>query len=60
MVGSPIPPCLEFTRFALRGATGTGPEVLAALERLGDGARGYYLATEGSGRVEAGHRLLRA
>ncbi len=60
VIGTPIPPCVEFSRFALGGATGTGPEVLAALEQLGDGARGYYLSTQGFGRVEAGHRLLRA
>jgi hypothetical protein len=60
VIGEPAPPCVEFTRFVLqRGLGDTGPEVLATLEQLGGGARGFYLRTSGSGRVRAGHRLLR-
>ncbi len=59
VTAEPIPPCVEFSRFVL-GVDGTGPDVLAVLEALGGGARGAYLATEGAGRVERGHRLLRA
>lgn len=50
------PPCVEFTRFCLRGAG----DVESALEELSDGTRGFYAAVDGSGRVEAGCRLLRA
>jgi hypothetical protein len=60
LVGEAAPPCVEFSRFVLgRGLGDTGPEVLAAMADLDDGARGFYLRTEGSGRVRAGHRLLR-
>ena len=56
----PAPPCVEFTRFVLgRGAGDVGPEVLATLAELGDGARGYYLATTGSLTLRAGAQLLR-
>ncbi|MCU1674625.1 MAG: hypothetical protein JWN77_2738 [Frankiales bacterium] len=55
----PAPPCVEFSRFCLR-ADGTGPDVLAALADLQDGARGFYLRTSGTGRVSAGCRLFRA
>ena len=56
----PAPPCVEFTRFVLGRAAGdVGPEVMATLEALGDGARGYYLQTAGEGTVRAGARLLR-
>ena len=60
LVGEPTPPCVEFSRFVLgRGVGDTGPEVLATMAALGDGARGFYLRTTGTGRVRAGHRLLR-
>jgi hypothetical protein len=60
LVGEAAPPCVEFSRFVLgRGLGDTGPEVLAAMADLDGGARGFYLRTEGSGRVRAGHRLLR-
>jgi hypothetical protein len=57
----PTPPCVEFTRFVLRREAGdVGPEVMATLEALGGGARGYYLQTTGTGAVRAAARLLRA
>ena len=60
VTGEVAPPCVEFSRYVLqRGLGDTGPEVLAAMEQLGGGARGFYLRTDGSGRVRAGHRLLR-
>jgi hypothetical protein len=60
VMAAPMPPCVEFTRFALgRGAGDVGPEVLTTLADLGDGARGYYLRTEGSVTLRAGSRLLR-
>lgn len=60
LVGEVAAPCVEFSRFVLgRGLGDTGPEVLAAMKDLDGGARGFYLRTEGSGRVRAGHRLLR-
>jgi hypothetical protein len=58
--GEPAAPCVEFSRFVLgRGVGDTGPEVRAAMAALDDGARGFYLRTEGTGRVRAGARLLR-
>jgi hypothetical protein len=58
--GAPAPPCVEFSRFVLgRGLGDNGPEVLAAMAALGDGARGFYLRTSGTGRVRAGARVLR-
>lgn len=59
LTGEPAPPCVEFSRFCLQ-ATGTGPDVLAALDALQDGARGFYLQTSGTGRVRAGCRLFSA
>ncbi|MCA1711026.1 MAG: hypothetical protein LC789_05040 [Actinobacteria bacterium] len=59
LTAEPAPPCVEFARFCLR-ASGTGPDVLAALAELQDGARGFYLATSGTGRVTAGARVFRA
>lgn len=57
----PTPPCLEFSRFVVgRGAGDVGPEVMAALDALEDGARGYYLRTAGTGKVRAGALLLRS
>ena len=56
----PIPPCVEFSRWVLgRDVTDTGPEVLAAMAGLGDGARGFWLQGAGEGVVRHGHRLLR-
>ena len=56
----PAPPCVEFSRFVIgRGAGDVGPEVMAALDDLDGGARGYYLQTSGTGRVRAGARLYR-
>jgi hypothetical protein len=53
-------PCVEFTRFCLQRPLGpVDAELTAALEELDGGARGFYVAVEGSGRVEAGARLLR-
>jgi hypothetical protein len=55
------PPCVEFSRFVIgRGAGDVGPEVMATLDALDGGARGYYLRTSGTGSVRAGARLLRA
>lgn len=60
LTGEAAAPCVEFSRFVLGRAAGDlGPEVLATLAALGDGARGYYLQTSGSGRVRAGCRLFR-
>jgi hypothetical protein len=57
----PAPPCVEFSRFVSgRGAGDVGAEVLATMAALADGARGYYLRTEGTGRVRRGATLARA
>ena len=54
------PPCVEFSRFVIgRGAGDVGPEVMATLDALDNGARGYYLRTTGTGIVRAGARLYR-
>ena len=56
----PAPPCVEFSRFVLgRGGGDVGPEVMAAMDALDDGARGYYLRTAGTGTVRRGTRILR-
>jgi hypothetical protein len=56
----PAPPCVEFSRFVVgRGAGDVGPEVMATLEALDGGARGFYLQTAGTGTVRAGARLYR-
>ena len=64
----PIPPCVEFSRWVLgRGVTDTGPEVLAAMAALAEGARGYYLRSVETvpaagvpvDVLRLGHRLLR-
>lgn len=58
---APAPPCVEFSRFALdRGVGPVDDELLAALAALGDGARGWYAGTTGTGRVRVGARLWRA
>ena len=55
------PPCVEFSRFALRMPVGAVDDRLrTALADLDGGARGFYLAVAGEGRVRAGARLLRA
>ena len=46
-------PCVEFSRFCLAGPG----SVEAAISDLGDGVRGFYVRTEGTGRVQAGARL---
>jgi hypothetical protein len=56
-----MPPCVEFARWCL----GLRPPVLderveAALETLGEGARGFGAVVTGSGVVRAGRRLYRA
>jgi len=57
---APAPPCVEFSRFvSRRGAGDVGPEVMATMAALADGARGYYLRTEGTGRVRRGATLAR-
>jgi hypothetical protein len=54
------PPCVEFARFALGREVGdTGPEVLAALDDLDRGVRGFYLQPQATGVVRRGARLLR-
>lgn len=61
MTGVAIPPCIEFSRFVLgRGLGDTGPEVVAAMAALGNGARGFYLRGAGSGVVRRGASLRRA
>ena len=59
--GQVAAPCVEFSRFCLgRGAGGPDDEELAAaLDALDRGARGFYVTPSGSGRIEAGARLLR-
>ena len=55
-----IPPCVEFTLWALgRDDLEVDDEVRAALESLGDGARGWYAVPVGTGRVVRGDRLRR-
>ena len=55
------PPCVEFSRFCLgREPDALDDEVLAVLEALGGGARGFYADVHGTGRVRAGARLLRS
>jgi hypothetical protein len=54
------PPCVEFSRFCLRLTPGpVGDDVRQALLDLDGGARGFYAAVRGAGRVERGARLLR-
>ena len=56
-----IPPCVEFSRWALgRDDLEVDDEVRAALESLGDGARGWYGVPAGTGRVVRGALLHRA
>lgn len=53
----PAAPCVEFSRFCLKGLE-DGLE--QALEDLDHGTRGFYVTVDGTGRVAAGSRLLRA
>lgn len=54
------PPCVEFSRWVLSREPGAvDDEVLATLEALRGGARGFYVDVQGTGRVRAGARLLR-
>ena len=56
----PAPPCVEFSRWCLRAPAGdVGPQVLAGLDDLDGGARGFYAQPLGNGRIEAGCRLFR-
>lgn len=56
----PTPPCVEFSRFVTRRTPpDVGPEVMAAMDALDGGARGYYLRTTGTGRVRTGATLHR-
>lgn len=58
---TPIPPCVEFSRFCLRLPLGpVGDAVQQALQDLDDGARGWYATTRGEGTVRVGARLWRA
>ena len=54
-------PCVEFSRFCLGREAGVpdDEELVAALDALDHGTRGFYLTARGTGRVEAGARLLR-
>jgi hypothetical protein len=54
-------PCVEFSRFCLgRGAGGPDDdELVAALDALDHGTRGFYVTVRGTGRVQRGARLLR-
>jgi len=54
-------PCVEFSRFCLGRGPG-GPdddELVAALDALDHGTRGFYVTARGTGRVAVGARLLR-
>jgi MOSC domain-containing protein YiiM len=54
------PPCLEFSRFCSGREPGdNGDEVMAALDHLDNGMRGFYFRVIGSGTVVAGARLFR-
>ena len=58
---APAPPCVEFSRWVLGREPGAlDDEVLATLDALGGGARGFYVDVHGTGRVRAGARLLRS
>jgi hypothetical protein len=60
--GQAAPPCVEFSRWLLERA-GDSPvddEVQAAMAFLQDGRRGFYLSTQGTGRVAPGARITRA
>jgi hypothetical protein len=55
----PAPPCVEFSRWCLRTAPGpVTAQVLAELDELDGGARGFYAQPLAAGRVEVGCRLL--
>lgn len=48
-------PCLEFSRFCLAG----DGDLATVLDDLDHGTRGFYVRSDGTGRVEVGARLLR-
>jgi len=48
-------PCVEFSRFCLAGPG----DLATVLEDLDAGTRGFYVRCAGTGRLEAGARLLR-
>lgn len=51
----PAPPCVEFARFCLgRGDPGVDPEVLEALDWLGNGRRGVYAVPSVLGTLRVG------
>ncbi|MGI8538021.1 MAG: hypothetical protein ACR2K2_16435 [Mycobacteriales bacterium] len=51
-------PCVEFSRFCLgRGLGPVDAAVEQAMRDLDGGARGFYVRTAGSGRIQAGARL---
>ena len=55
-------PCIEFSRWVLgreHQVHDTGPEVMAAMDDLDHGTRGFYLTARGTGVVRRGARLLR-
>ena len=56
------PPCVEFSRFCLDDleAAADGEAIQAALADLGDGVRGCYARTAGTGRVQTGARVRAA
>ena len=54
-------PCVEFSRFCLGRDAGRADdeELVAALDALDHGTRGFYVTVRGAGRVQPGARLLR-
>jgi hypothetical protein len=54
-------PCVEFSRFCLGRGPGSpdDDELVAALDALDGGTRGFYVTALGTGRIEVGARLLR-
>lgn len=54
------PPCLEFSRFcAGRDVGDNGDDVMAALDHLDHGTRGFYFRVQGTGTISPGARLFR-
>jgi hypothetical protein len=54
------PPCLEFSRFCAGREPGDdSDEVMAALDHLDRGTRGFYFRVAGAGTITPGARLLR-
>lgn len=54
-------PCVEFTRYCLGRDAGSpdDDELVAALDALDGGTRGFYVTPVGTGRIELGAQLLR-